>query len=120
MFLPFRPNINTQEKNLPAHPQVNIMSTSPNARTLSETVCTDGIKKRSKKGVLYHIMHVSFRHHSSRNLRQTRPTSKAGLEGLTSQKHSLRPSHTTKSVKLIGVLQHLRGRVKEYTGDTNN
>lgn len=59
-----------------------------------------------------HIRHMFFKNPNTGNLRQTRPTSEVGPEGLASQRHGLRPSHTIKSVKLIGVLQHLRGSIQ--------
>lgn len=55
---------------------------------------------------------MSFKHPNTRNLRQARLTSEVGPEGLTSQTQGLRPSHTIKSVKLTGALQHLRGNVQ--------
>lgn len=55
---------------------------------------------------------MSFKYYNTKSLGQTRAKSEAGLEEFTMQKtYGPQPSHTEKSVKLTGVLQHLPGSI---------
>lgn len=62
----------TYEKNSTIF-KADTRNTPPLAETLFEAVQTEIKKKKVIEDTLYHIRHTSSKHHSTRNLRQTRP-----------------------------------------------